>query len=328
MQKSFSHKWIVFLIGLLIMQVAANFDDYKTAFKDDQFLMESLFQVQETDLDQDNTSEFVICGKNYTGRELFAYWMVLGGDGKPTVKWQSPNLFEDRSVLWVASGKFEGTQNQLLVLTETNYYLFQYQNGTLNLEKRGSHNIKPLLISGADLNGDGRTELVVAGIGKITTKQYDDVVQFWQFQDGNFVMTGQASGTFGNIRGLTAGDLNGDGKAEIFIDEGVQNRAGQLHMYGLAENNRLIEKARIAKPNGVIYAMKVKSGVDGPRLFTASSTGRLNIWSLNASGALVALEKERAFNSSFVDLAVADQPDAAPVILTVAYPRRFMVLCK
>ncbi len=328
MQKSLSHKWIFFLIGLLFMQIAANFGDYKTTFKDDRFLMESLFQVQETDLDQDNSSEFVVCGKNYTSRELFAYWMVLGSDGQPTVKWQSPNLFEDRSVLWVASGKFEGAQNQLLILTETNFYLFQHQNGTLNLVKRGSHNMKPLLISGADLNGDGRTELVVAGIGKITTKQYDDVVQFWQYQDGNFVMAGQASGTFGNIRGLTAGDLNDDGKAEIFIDEGVQNRPGQLHMYGLTENYRLSEKARIAKPNGVIYAMKVKSGVDGPRLFTASSTGCLNVWGLNASGALVALQKAQTFNSSFVDLAVAGQLNADPVILTVAYPRRFMVLSK
>jgi hypothetical protein len=326
--KSVSHNWIVLLIVLLIMQISANFADYRLVYQDDHFLMEGLFQVIETDLDQDGASEFVMAGKNYTAHELFLAWFTLGPDHKPVLRWQSPNLFEDRSVIWVAAGKFTGSENQLLAVTETQYYLFQWQNGQMELMRKGTHELKPLNITGGDLDGDGHTELVVAKIGRITAKQYDGVLQVWKLKENGWELVSQSDQTVGNIRSLTAGDLNGDGKAEIVMEEGVRTSPGTLHLFALAEN-KITERSRLNKPvKGVIYGLTVTSLSGAPRLITATDSGRVNTFAWDSNrNALVAVEKEKRFRWNLIDLAVGAAGSGADAkLLLIAYPQRLLIL--
>ena len=327
-----SRKWIVCLVLLLIIQIAANFSDYKVTFQDDHFLMEGVFQVIGTDLDNDNVSEMAIAGKNYIGRELFVYWATIGPDFKPVIKWQSPNLFEDRSIIWIAAGKFTGDKNQLLVITETQAYIYELADGGLTLVKQEKQPFDPLTINAgitsADLNGDGRSELAVAKVGRITSKNFDGMIQVWQFKDGKPEIVAQSASTLGNIRSIAAGDIDGDGKGELFVEEGPGTSPGRVHLLSLNDNKlteRYISKNFV---NGAVFAMKVRSLPEGQRLLTASDNGKLDIWMWDKS-ALVAAERERQFNSGFVDVDAMDlNNDQIPELLLVGYPQRLMILSK
>ena len=293
--KSISHNWIVLLVLLLIMQTGATFNDSRLVYQDNHFLMEGLFQLQATDLNNDGISDYVVAGKNYTGRELLLAWFTLGPDYKPVVQWRSPNLFEDRSVIWAATGKFSGGQNQILAVTNTQYYLYQWVNGQIELVRKGTHNIQqPLNVVGGDVDGDGVPELVVAKVGRVTAQQYDDLLQVWQLKENGFQLLAETERTVGNIRSLAVGDLNDDGRAEVVMEEGTSNRPGDLHVFALNDKNQLVEQTHLKRPvRGVIYGMKISSQPGASRLVTATDTGRLNVyaWDPDRNG-LRPVEKE------------------------------------
>ncbi len=322
-------KWLVCVVILLLMQIAADFTEYKPVFQDDRYLMEGLFQALEADLDQDGRPELILSGKNYIGRELFVYWLDGTADFKPVVRWQSPNLFEERSILWIACGKFSGEKNQLLALTETAGYLYEFGDGTLALARQFAHKLQPLTVAAGDIDGDGRSELVIGTIGKITSKIYDGVVQVWRLGESGPELAAQTQGTVGNIRGITAGDLDGDGLAEILVEEGLSTKSGRIHRFQFSEN-KLVERNALKNPSsGAIYGMKVKTTADGPRLFTASHNGKLNVFALDASGQWTVDGKERSFNCSFVDLDLADlNGDGSPELIFAGYPQRLWILSK
>jgi hypothetical protein len=325
----FPHKWLVCVIILLLMQIAAGFNEYKPVFQDDHYLMEGLFQVLETDLDQDGRPELIVSGKNYIGRELFVYWLDAAADFQPVIRWQSPNLFEERSILWIAGGQFSGEKNQLLALTETAGYLYEFSDGTLTLARQFAHQLQPLTVAAGDVDGDGRSELLIGTIGKITAKIYDGVVQVWRLGESGPELAAQTPGTVGNIRGMAAGDLDGDGLAEILVEEGLSTKPGRIHRFQFSEN-KLTERNVLKNPaSGAIYGLKVKNTADGPRLATASHNGRLNLFALDQNGQWIVDGKERSFNCSFVDLDLADlNGDGSPELICAGYPQRLWILSK
>lgn len=323
-----SIRWIVYLILPLIIQVSASFPDYQLVFDDDHFMLEGIFQVLETHLGNDPPTELVISGKNYVGEEMFCYWLngMEESSRKPVVKWQSPNLFEERSVLWTATGKIIPGVNQLLAITSSQYYFYQLEDSSLKLSLQGKHTFQPLNIACGDVDADGQDELIVARIGKITSKIYDGIVQVWRFQEGKFNLIVE-SGLMGNIRGLTAGDIDGDGKSEIFVDEGFKFDSGNIHV--LEFKDKLVERYCLKKGvKGAVFSLKVKAFPEGNRLITASAKGKVNSF-LWTNETLVPAGLDLTFDCSLVDIEAMDiNGDQVPELIVAGYPQHLMILSK
>ncbi len=323
---SATSRWIFFVILLLIMQIAAYSPEYKVVFQEQEFMMESIHQVLATDLDGNGQSELIVTGKNYTTQEFFISQLVLSPDFKPVAQWQSPNLFENLSVLWVSAGKFNSGQPQLLAVTNKNLYFYQADKEGLTLAKQELHNFtKILCVAGGDVNGDGRDELILARIGKVAKKFYDGLVQVWQLNDDMPVLLAE-SGLLGNIRSITAGDLDGDGKSEIIVDEGERFAPGNLHIFSLAESK--LEELGCAKKavGSAVYSMIVAGFPGEVRLVTASSGGKVNffIWKNNA---LTPVGAALPFDGELVSVAALPfREEKLPELIVVGYPHIFSIL--
>ena len=320
-----SYKWIVFVVLIFIIHIGAGFSEYKLVFQEDHFLLEGIYHVLETDLDNDGSTEALLAGKNYVGREMFMYWLIEGPLHQPTIKWQSPNLFEDRSYLWITTGKFTNSQNQLLACTDSQIYLYQYENNSLNLIKQEKHPFAPVNFTSGDLNGDGFNEFVVAKIGKITNRIYNDLVQVWQLKEGKFQLVAE-TGLVGNIRSLTAGDIDGDGKEEIIMEEGYLTGSGNIHIFAL-NDQKISERFSLRKAvPGAIYALRVKNFPAGVRLLTASGQGKIKsfVWQNNA---LIPIAGEISLGCELVDFAaIGLNKDQNPALWVAGYPARLMIL--
>lgn len=315
---------LLLFFGLLI-QISATFSSYKIVLDDSKFLMEGLFQILVTDLDENVQSEVVVAGKNYTGQELFIYWLTIDNNFKPVVKWQSENLFEDRSVLWVTTGKFQNDKQQLLGVTNTKFYVYQVENDGLQLTEQFSHNLKPLNITAGDIDGDGKDEVIVARIGQVTSKIYNGYIEVWKLENGQWTEIAE-TGLLGNIRGISAGDINEDGQAEIFVEEGPQLDSGNIHVISYKEN-KFTEISLLKKPvKGAVYSLKVRKFPEGMRLLTGSSSGRINVFNWNGLN-LIKESTELSFSSGLVDLETADLNNNQQLeIYVLGYPQRLIIL--
>jgi hypothetical protein len=295
-------------------------------YQDGQFLMESIHQVISTDLDNDGVPEVIITGKNYTAREVFIYWSTINSDFKPMIQWQSNNLCEDRSVLWVCTGKFNTEQNQLLAVTTSRLYFYQYGKDGLTLAKQKIHNfIKILSVAGGDINGDGHDELVIARIGKITNKFNNCILQVWQLNDAKPLLLTE-SDLLGNIRSLSAGDLDGDGKSEIIIEEGLRFAPGNIHIYRFSES-KLKELSCARKVvSGAIYSMTVVNFKEEVRLVTASTSGKVKffMWGNNT---LIPIGSGISFDGELVSVTgLTSNRDRIPELIVVSYPQNLFIL--
>jgi hypothetical protein len=319
-------RWIFLVILFLIMQVSANSPEYKVVFQDREFMMESLHQVLATDLDGDQRPEMVVTGKNYTTQEFFIYWLDLSPDSKPAVKWQSPNLFEDLSVLWVSAGKFISDQPQLLAVTNKNLYFYQPDTEGLTLAKQELHSFTKILsVAGGDVNGDGRDELIIARIGKVTKKFYDGVLQVWQLNNDKPVLLTESE-LLGNIRSIAVGDLDGDGKSEILVDEGQRFAPGNIHIFSLSES-KLVELGCAKKAVGsAVYSMVVAGFPGETRLVTASSAGKVNFFTWK-NNALTPVGTVLGFEGELVSVAALPAREGkSPELIVAGYPQNFSIL--
>lgn len=313
--------WVFLLIFDPFIQKtgAVSSGGYQTVFQDDQFLTESIFQICSADLDADGHSEALLSGKNYTGREVFIYWLRPGTDGKPQVLWQSDNLFEDLSTLWIGYGKFTADRGQLLALSNNKAYFYQYQPASGRPEPvlAVEHDLKPLNVANGDLDGNGRDELIVARVGKITAQNYQAFVEVWRFDESGRMTLAAKSDLIGNIRGITAGDLDGDGRSELLVDEGSRFASGNIHLFRL-EDQVLTEVYCMKKAlKGAVYAMTVAKFPEGIRLVTGSTDGQLNFFAWQ-NQQLVRSSPSLSFQDELVAVAVLDDNSAADPVLWVS----------
>ncbi len=323
---STSHRLVFFVILFLIIQMGAMFPEYQAVFQDNQFLMESIHQVIATDLDNNSLPELIVTGKNYTTQEVFIYWLAVRQEYLPEIIWQSDNLFEERSVLWVCSGKFTANQNQLLAITNSRIYFYQSNKNDLVLTKQEAHNFSKILsVAGGDIDGDGQDELIIARIGKITNTFYNGMLQVWKLQAEEPILLAE-SGLLGNIRSLTAGDLNGDGKSEIVIDEGLRYASGNIHVFSWDEN-KLSEVNYLKKAaSGAIYSMTIAGFQDETRLVTASPSGKVEFFAWK-DNSLTPVVSGISYKNELVSVAVLNPTKAnPPQIVVVGYPQSFQIL--
>jgi hypothetical protein len=302
--------------------------EYRIAFQE-SFLEEgtTYYQLINGDLDHDQTPDFILTGQNNEAREFFIYWLSVGQDLKPVVKWQSDNLFEEKSIWWVAIGKFTADQEQLLAISDTQLLLYQYEKMGFQLVKQEPCNFTPLNLTSGDLDGDGRWELAIAKIGQITNQIYNSKIQIWCYNDleDKFVLKSE-SGLLGNVRGLTAGDLNNDGIAEILVDEGLRFQSGNIHLLKW-KDNRIEEESCLKKAiKGAIYAMNIGTFPDRIRLVTASSSGKVNFLFWNNQ--TLTLEKpEVSFECELISIVVSDlNLDQIPELIVTGYPQQLSIL--
>ena len=269
-----NRRWIVFVLFLLVIQISAGSPSYKTRYNEDKFLLEGILQLLPVDLNDDRKSELIVAGKNYTSEELFLYCLEFAPDGKPHILWRSANLFEERSILWVAQGKFDGTANQVLVATNSKYYFYNPEQTGLRLVKTITHNFEPLAVTAGDVDDDGVAEIITVQVGKVENQAYNCVLQFWKLQ-GDLTVKTYESNLLGNIRGVTIGDLDADGQNEILVEEGLRVNRGTIHFYGW-NNGQLKERWRMKLTgNRAVYALKVREFPAGERLVTASINGKV-----------------------------------------------------
>lgn len=321
-----NRRWIVFVLFLLVIQISAGSPSYKTLYIEDKFLLEGILQLLPVDLNDDRKSELIVAGKNYTSEELFLYCLEFAPDGKPHILWRSANLFEERSILWVAQGKFDGTANQVLVATNSKYYFYNPEHTGLKLVKTITHNFEPLAVTAGDVDDDGVAEIITVQVGKVENQAYNCVLQFWKLQ-GDLTVKIYESNLLGNIRGVTIGDLDADGQNEILVEEGLRVNRGTIHFYGW-NNGQLKERWRMKLTgNRAVYALKVREFPAGERLVTASINGKVNILAKEAK--FVPVIPEINMKTGLVDIEAADlDGDAEPELIVAGYPRKFTILGK
>ena len=331
--KTITNKWIFLVILIFIMQISANFSDYKLVFEDKHYLMDSILQVLATDLDNDQHDEFVLAGKNDIAREVFLYWLTVIPESKPVVQWQSENLFEEHNTIWAATGKFTSDKNQLLALSDSRYYLYQFENNNVHLVKQEKHNFvankdgRILNIASGDVDGDGQTELIIAKVGQITAKMYNGFIQIWKFKDGQLELVNE-SGLIGNIRGITSGDIDRDDQAEIFAEEGLKFAPGNIHVLKYS-NQKLAEIYCLKKADkGPAYGMQVKNFPNGMRLVIATATGFIDFFRWD-KGSLIPVDKEIVLERDLMSIATINtNNDQEPELLVSGYPQDFLILAK
>lgn len=325
--KIFLHRWIFLLVLALIILIGADFSDYRIYFEDHQYLVEGILQVLPADLDNNRQDELVLAGKNYIAREVYLYWLTADQNFKPVIQWQSENLFEDRSIIWAVTGKFSKDQNQLLAFSNSQYYLYQINENHVDLIKQEKHSIQLLNIAGGDVDGDGRREIIVARVGKVTSKAYNCQLQVWKFKGDQPELLVE-SDLMGNIRGIAAGDIDQDGVDEVFVDEGVKFAPGNMHVLKMVAT-KLSEVFLLRKAaKGPIYGMRVKSFPEGPLLVTATATGYIDFfkWEDNA---LKPTGKEINLGRGVMSFTVADlNNDNIPELIVAGYPNDLMILSK
>ncbi|HYH02767.1 MAG TPA: VCBS repeat-containing protein [Bacillota bacterium] len=318
-------RWLVCVVLLIVIQIAASPASYKTVFNETKFQLESILQVLAVDADTDQQKEILVTGKNYVDRELFIYCLDFKPGFTPVVKWRSDNLFEERSIIWTALGNFGQGGQQLLVLTTKWIYLYRVTPENLQLIQQIGNETEPLAVAVADMDGDGFSELLTAKVGAVTAKAYNCVLEIWKFQDNKFNKVHQ-SDLLGNIRSLTAGDLDNDGITEIVAEEGLRLDTGNIHVYNFKED-RLVEKTQFKLANnGAVYAMKIREFPDGKRLLTGSTKGKINQLGLSDGQVFTGLP-ELSLKSSIVDIEAADlNDDGKPELITASYPSKLTIL--
>jgi hypothetical protein len=325
--KIISNRWIFLLILVIIIQVSAILPDYKLVFEDEHFLTDGILQVLTTDLDHDNHDDFVLAGKNDISREFFLYWLKINPEQKPDVKWQSENLYEDHSTIWAASGKFTSPEEQLLALSNSQYYLYQIENNHVNLINHHDQALKPLAVTSGDIDGDGKDELIIAKVGKITSQIYNCTVQVWKFRGEELELLTE-SDLVGNIRGMTVGDLDKTGQKELFVEEGPKFAPGNIHILKYADQ-KLIEIYNAKKATkGPAYGMQVKNFSGEMRLVLASAQGFIDFYHWD-NNALVQVGSEINLKRDLMSLAAIDvNQDNNPALVVAAYPQDFFILAK
>ena len=278
-------------------------------------------------MDRDTQDDFVLVGKNDIAHEFFLYWLKMNSDQKPVVQWQSDNLYEDHSTIWAVSGKFESAEEELLAISNSQYYLYRIENNHVNLIRRGDLTLKPLAVTSGDLDGDGKNELIIAKIGKITSTIYNCTVQIWKFQGERFVELTE-SDLIGNIRGMTVGTLEKAGPVQLFIEEGPRFAPGNIHVLRYSDQ-KLDEVYNLKKATkGPAYGMQVQNFSGEMRLVIATAPGFINFYGW-ANHGLVPLAGEINLKKDLMSLAAADvNQDNNPVLIVAAYPQDLMILSK
>ncbi|NLM37703.1 MAG: VCBS repeat-containing protein [Firmicutes bacterium] len=297
---------------------------FQYAAKD--FLYEAWFKIEAADLLGTGASQLVVLGRDYLAGRLSLQLLSWDGE-KPVSKWESPNLLAEGPVMMSFGRPFPGGVPALIVLTQAHLYVYNCQNEQIILSSQFPHGFSPLELAVADLDGDGQDELLVARLGERRPAYDEHVVEVYRLTEAGMDKVG-GSGLLGQIRSMTAGDLDGDGCAEVVTDTGLSSRAGVCTVLAWdPERQELVTRLRVENLLATMaFGLTVAAGDNRPLLYTADGWGRLNRFQL-ADGRLLPVSEHYSFPNGLIGVAVGDlDGDGEEEIAVVGHPNNLYVV--
>lgn len=310
------------LLGLAgaIAAAAAN---YAWEYRQDGFRFEGILSVVAIDLDRDGRAELAVAGRNYLAGETAVELHEWRGETF-SLLWRSRNLLESESSLLILPVEWpEGPA--LVALTRTGYHIIRHRDGKYAEVAQGAMTFYAEEGASGDLDGDGYDELIVSTTLRNTRDGREKALRVLAWDGGDLTVMA-SSEPIGNIRSLAAGDLDGDGRAEVVAEAGVTVKAGQFHLLRLAEGALIRESARKTSLPAVAYGLTVGRQFPDPGrfLFAAGQPGIIRSY---ARAELEPGGTNLSFSGSPLSLTLGDlDGDGREEMVVACYPARLHIL--
>lgn len=317
--------WSALLVLPIVVSLAWAQPGYESWFRDDNFLMDGLMQVSAADLKGDGRDELLLIGRDYIDRQIQLH--IFDQMTTPLEPcWTSENIMEDKSPIQLMTGRFtEDGRTVAITMTNQRLDIFGWdETKGYHLLTSFEHSLFPAETAAVDWDGDGRDELLVVRVAKAGSKHYFKQPEIYRVEERELHLI-SVGPVLGNIRSVTAGDLDGDGRHEVIVEEGVGSRAGVFRVYSPGDTFdewklRWGPETLIPAP---IYGMTVAKVGEENYLFAASERGRLSFvrWE---NGKLVS-DNIMGFGAGLVSVAVGDFGEGINLAL-IAYPQSLRLL--
>ena len=289
------------------------------------YLYDTFFKVEATDLMDLDYSQVVVLGRDYTERRI-SVQLLSWSEGDLVSHWESPNLINEGPVMMTTGRPLPTGEQFIIILTQNHLYLYTYQNERIILRSQIYHTLSPYELSAADLNGDGIDELLVVRLGKRLAKHDEKVVDVYCLEGEELLKVG-TSPLLGNIRCLTGGDLDGDGFAELVTESGLSSRPGlfTLLRWDQEQEELTLETKGEKLLSSLVFGMQIATDGERVVLYTADGWGRLNFFALEKNK-FSAVRKELSFPNGLVTVTTGDlDGDGINEALVVGHPNNLMV---
>jgi hypothetical protein len=295
-------------------------------FTAEDYLYEAWFKVEAADLLGLGASQLVVLGRNYTEGRL-SVKLLTWEERKLTDYWESPNLLKEGPALLAVGRPHSSGQIMLIILTQDQLYLYTYENGNIILASQFEHTLSPHELSVADLDGDGRDELLIVRLGKRLSTYDEKVVEVYRLTAEGLIKMG-SSPFLGNIRCLAAGDLDGDGWSEVVTDAGLSSRPGvfTLLAWDPGQEELVLRFQMENLLSNMAFGMTITTNASGSLLYTADGWGRLNHFRLE-NNKLIPADDYWTFPNALVAVVTGDlDGDGEKEIITVGYPNNLFIV--
>ena len=228
------------------------------------------------DMDGDGILDLVAVGQGITSGSSFIG--VYKGFGYPF-----RNVTSIVGPLGASSpvlGDFDGNGTLDLAVLVNGLYVWIYPgDGHGGLGEPRSFTINNVFLASqlwsADLNGDGRTDLLIRGYGFKST-----LLKTWISANGSFtdIPDGPQGGGYESSFSLVLGDVDGDGRTDVVVTNilGVSGASGSIETY-------------LSRPAGFVHVSQPSSGLWGPVLADFDGDGRTDLAVVDGSNLVVRL---------------------------------------
>ena len=215
----------------------------------------------------------------------------------------------------------------LLILSQEHLYLYTYENENIILSSQFKHALFPLELSVADLDGDGVDELLIARVGKRMPTYDEIIVEVYRLTADGPAKLG-SSPFLGNLRCLTAGDLDGDGFAEMVTEAGLSTRPGVISVLAWDPvKQELVPRFQMENLLPTLpFGMTIATGTEGALLLTADGWGRLSLFRLEEKG-LTPVSEHFSFPNGLVAVACGDlNGDGQDEAIVAGHPNNLYIV--
>lgn len=281
-------------IILMIIVLVAPVHALKRVWSSDRLLYDAVLGVETV---KGSPDRLLVWGKNYERAEAKVALVEIKNQ-KINVIWESQNFYERGSNLMCAVGSFSSADQEVIVLAENLWKLYKIESGGLKEIASGTGITGVMEVTSGDVDGDGRTELIMTGVHELLRDTVDKKIAVYKYQNGKLAKVYETKG-LGNIRALTSFDFTGKGKADIVAEVGLGYKQGEITV--LQDYKQIVTSGLRPQP---VFAL---SHVDG-RLIVGDDSGVVTIYRL-VTGSIPRFEQVDSASSvgwGLVDVASGD----------------------